>query len=172
MIIILMQILTIIFNIYIAFTEKRKRIYIATFLLNLSQLIMYLSDSDLTAGLIYVIVTIRSLIYIYKEKFSTNSIPYIIIIIQLVIGYLTLENWLQIVSVLLPCYSCWYLWFSKDTQELRMGNIIANSAWAIYNFANGLYIILIMRAIAIGSNLIAYINKRKELSKKLKVKHR
>jgi hypothetical protein len=64
MIVNLMQIITIIVNIYIAYTEKKKRIYIATFLLNLSQLIMYLFNNDLTTGLIYIVIVVRSFIYI------------------------------------------------------------------------------------------------------------
>lgn len=49
----LMQVITIIINIYISFTEKTKRIYIATFLLNLAQLFMYLFNNDLTTTLIH-----------------------------------------------------------------------------------------------------------------------
>lgn len=165
MIVNLMQIITIIVNIYISFTEKKKRIYIATFLLNLSQLFMYVFNNDLTTGLIYIVIVIRSLLYIYKDKFKTNIIPYLAIIIQLVIGYFTIENRLQILSILIPCYSCWYLWFYNNTQKLRIGNIVANAAWAIYNICDGLYIILIMRGMTIGSNLIAYIRRKKEVSR-------
>jgi len=165
MIVDLMQIVTVIVNIYISFTEKKKRIYIATFLLNFAQLVMYAFDSDLTTAYIYIVITIRSLIYIYKDNFKTNVIPYIIIAIQILIGYATLENGFQIFSVVIPCYSCWYLWFYQDTQKLRIGNIIANTAWAIYNTVNGLYIILIMRAITIISNMIAYIKRKNELLK-------
>lgn len=160
MIVNVMQIVTVIVNMYIAVTEKKKRIYIATFLLNLSQLIIYFLNNDLTTALIYIVIVIRSLIYIYKDNFKTNIIPYLAILIQLIIGYFTIENAIQILSVLIPCYSCWYLWFYKDTQKLRIGNIIANTAWAVYNIYNGLYIILIMRSMTIGSNAIVYIRKK------------
>ena len=163
MIINIMQIVTVIVNMYIAFTEKKKRIYIATFLLNLSRLIMYFFNNDLTTAFIYIVIVIRSLIYIYKDKFKTNIIPYVAILIQLIIGYFSIENAVQIVSVLIPCYSCWYLWFYKDTQKLRIGNIIANTVWAVYNIYNGLYIILIMRSMTIGSNAIAYIRRKRNL---------
>ena len=165
MIVDIMQIVTVLVNIYISFTEKKKRIYIATFLLNLSQLFMYFFNKDLTTALIYIVITVRSFIYIYKDKFKSNLIPYFAIIIQLIIGFTTIENPIQIMSILIPCYSCWYLWFSKDTQKLRIGNIIANTLWAIYNVCCGLYIILIMRAITITSNLVAYIKRKIELSK-------
>lgn len=171
MIVALMQIVTIIVNIYISFTEKKKRIYIANFLLNLSQLIMYFFNDDLTTALIYIVITIRSFVYIYKDKLKTNTIPYIAIIIQILIGYLTIQNKLQIFSILIACYSCWYLWFYNDTQKLRIGNIIANTAWACYNICSGLYIIFIMRVMAVGSNIIAYIKRKEELSKLIHVKN-
>lgn len=93
-------------------------------------------------------------------------ISVIVITVQLLIGILTIETPLQIMSVLIPCYSCWYLWFYDTTQKLRVGNILANLAWAIYNLCSGLYIVLIMRAITVSSNLIAYIkyNCRNEKS--------
>ena len=165
----LMQIITVIVNIYISFTEKKKRIYIATFLLNLAQLIMYFFNSDLTTALIYVVIVIRSFVYIYKDKIKNDLIPYLVIMIQITIGFATIENSLQILSILIPCYSCWYLWFYNDTQKLRVGNIIANTVWAIYNVYTGLYIILIMRAITIGSNFIAFIKYEFEKRKNEKV---
>ena len=163
MIVNLMQIITIIVNIYISFTEKKKRIYIATFLLNLSQLIMYFFNDDLTTALIYVVIVIRSFVYIYKDKFKTNVIPYIAISIQGLIGFFTLENSSQIFPIIISSYSCYYLWFYNDTQKLRIGNIIANTAWGAYNVCNGLYIILIMRFMTIGSNMIAYIKMKRQL---------
>ena len=162
----LMQILSVIVNTYIAFTEKKKRIYVATFLLNLAQLFMYFFNNDITTSLIYIVIVIRSLIFIYKDKFKTNIIPYIIIIVQLLIGFFTIQNSTQILSILLPCYSCWYLWFYETTQKIRVGNIISNFLWGIYNICNGLYIILIMRLITIFSNLIAYIKYSKKSNEK------
>lgn len=53
----------------------------------------------------------------------------------------------------------------KRYTAIKSGDIIANTAWAVYNVCDGLYIILIMRAMTVGSNLIAYIKRRKELSK-------
>ena len=161
----LMQIITILVNIYISFTEKKKRIYIATFLLNLSQLLMYMFNNDLTTTLIYIVITVRSFIYIYKDKFKTDIVPYLAILIQLIIGYYTIENTMQILSILIPCYTCYYLWFYNDTQKIRIGNIIANTLWGVYNIATGLYIVLIMRAMTIISNIVAYIRRKKQLAK-------
>lgn len=162
----LMQVITILVNIYISFTEKQKRIYIATFLLNLSQLLMYWFNNDLTTTLIYIVITIRSFIYIHKNKFKTNFIMYIAIIIQLLIGVFTIEQNIQILPILIPCYTCWYLWVYNDTQKIRIGNIIANILWSVYNIFTGLYIVLIMRVITITSNMIAYIRRNEDIKVK------
>jgi hypothetical protein len=73
--IIVMQIITVLVNIYISFTENTKRLYIAIFLLNFAQLIMYWFNSDLTTTLIYIMITIRSILCIYKSKFKTEFVP-------------------------------------------------------------------------------------------------
>ena len=122
-------------------------------------------NNDLTTTLIYIVIHVRSFIYIYKDKFKTDIVPYLAIIIQLIIGYYTIENSMQVLSILIPCYTCYYLWFYNDTQKIRIGNIIANTLWAIYNIATGLYIVLIMRAMTIISNIVAYIRRRKQLAK-------
>lgn len=158
-----MQIITVLVNIYISFTEKKKRIYIATFWLNLAQLFMYFFNKDMMTALIYIVIVVRSLLYIYKDKFKTNVIPYAVIVLQLLIGCIKIEVPLQVLSIIIPCYSCWYLWFYNDTQKLRMGNIIANTAWAIYNVCDGLYVILIMRVMTVGSNLVAYTRRKKQI---------
>lgn len=161
----IMQIISLLVNIYISFTERKNRIYIATFLLNFAQLLMYYFNNDVTTALIYIVITSRSLVYIYKDSFKTNIFPYIVIFVQLLIGYFTIENPTQILSILIPCYSTWYLWFYKDTQKLRVGNIIANTAWAVYNFLGGLYIVLIMRLITAASNFIAYKTQSSRLKR-------
>lgn len=161
----IMQVVTIIVNIYVSFTERTKRIYVATFLLNVAQLIMYFFNQDITTGLIYIIIVVRSYIYIYKDNFKTDLVPYSMILLQVVVGVLTMEKDIQLMSILIPCYSCWYLWFYNDTQKLRVGNIIANILWAIYNACTGLYIILIMRFMTIMSNVIGYIKRSYELKR-------
>ena len=161
--IIVMQIITVLVNIYISFTENTKRLYIAIFLLNFAQLIMYWFNSDLTTTLIYIMITVRSILCIYKSKFKTDLIPYSIINIQLIIGYFTIKETLQIIPVIMACYATWYLWFYTDTQKIRIGNIIANTTWAFYNAYTGLYIAIIMRAMAVASNVIAYVKRKQEL---------
>ena len=164
----LMQIVSVIVNVYISFTEKKKRIYVATFLLNVAQLMMYFYNNDITTTLIYIVIVVRSLVYIYKDNIKNDLLPYLFIMIRIAIGFGTIENSLQILSILIPCYACYYLWFSENTQKLRVGNLIANVLWAIYNIYTGLYIVLIMRFITIASNGIALVKYELENKNKNK----
>lgn len=163
--VIIMQIITFLANIYMSLTEKKNRIYIAHFLVNFSQVIMYFFNKDIATSCVYIIASIRAYVYIYKDKFKSKLIPIFAILVQLIVGIVTIDRYSQILSVLIACYACYYLWFYNDTQKLRKGNIIANTLWAIYNIYNGLYIIFAMRILTVISNALAFINRKKELDK-------
>lgn len=164
--IILMQIIVVLINIYIANTENKFRLYFVTFLFNLSNLIMYLVNNDQVTAILYIIITIRSFIYIFKDKFKTAIIPIIAILVQLIIGFKEIENIWQLIPIIIPCLVCYYMWFCKTTQQLRIWNMICNAAWGLYNFKTSLYIVMCSRIITVIINLIAYLKNKdkKELS--------
>lgn len=159
---IIIQCISVLINTYIAFTKNIKRIFIVTFLFNLSLLILYIVNKDMTTIAMYVIITIRSFIYIYKDKIQekTNCVPWIAITLQIMLGAITIKNPWQLISIITPCYSCWYLWYSNDTQDLRIGNIIANSLWGLYNGITGLFIVMAMRIVTVIVNIVAYCRHR------------
>lgn len=163
--VIIFQIISVIINVYLAFCKNIKDIFIINFLFNLAQLLMYLFNDDLTTTLVYIIIVVRSFLYIYKEKFKTNTLPWIIISLQLIVGFCTIENGWQLLSILIPCYSCYYLWYGKDTQELRIGNMVINGLWGVYNGVNCLFIVMIMRIITFTANLIAYTKEKRKILK-------
>lgn len=108
----------------------------------------------------YIFITLRSFIYIYRDKYNKKELGYLIpltfIIIQIILGLCFIEKYIQLISICIPCYTCYYMWFNKTTQDLRIGNIIANSLWFIYNVITGLYLIALVRLITIGVNSIQY----------------
>ncbi len=109
--VIIMQIIVVLTNIYIATTENKKNIYIATFLFNFFNLLMYLLNQDTTTAILYIVISGRSFIYIYKDKLKNIIIP-----------------------IVTPCLVCYYMWFAQTTQNLRVWNAVCNGLWCIYNF--------------------------------------
>lgn len=166
--ILLIQLFPLIIGIYIAFTKKINRVYIADLLLNVSLLLCYLSISDVATMIVYISEVLRSTIYIYRNKFKTNIIPWLFIASRLIIGFLTIESSIQIISVVFSCWVCYYLWYwGTSTQKIRIGNVINNSGWALYNSLVGLWIIVVMRLIVVGANLVS-IFRNKNILKTIK----
>lgn len=65
--IIITQIIVVLINYYIATTENKKNIYVVTFLFNFSNLVMYLANKDKTTAILYIVISVRSFIYIYLK---------------------------------------------------------------------------------------------------------
>lgn len=160
--IIIVQIIIVLINAYIATTEKKTRIYIVTFLFNLANLIMYYINDDSATAILYVIITTRSFIYIFKDRFKTIVIPMLMILIQLLIGFKNIENLWQLIPIITPCLVCYYMWFCRTTQQLRIWNAVCNGFWGIYNLKTGLYIVMVNRFITVAVNVVSYLKNRKQ----------
>lgn len=158
--IIIVQIIIVMINTYIATTENKIRIYVVTFLFNLANLIMYFINDDIPTATLYIVITIRSFIYIFKDSCKTVVIPVVMILLQLIVGFTSIENIWQLIPIIIPCLVCYYMWFCKTTQQLRIWNAICNGFWAIYNLKTGLYIVMLNRIITVFINLFAYANNR------------
>lgn len=160
--IIIAQIFVVAINLYLATTEDKLKIYIITFLFNFSNLIMYIVNGDKATTIVYIVISLRSFIYIFRDKFKTPIIPICVISCHLILGFFTIENVWQILSIVTPCFVCYYMWFWKTTQKLRVGNIINNTLWLIYNIHGGLYIVVIARLVTISGNLFNLIKNKKK----------
>lgn len=55
--VVVMQCIVVIVNTYIANTEKKQNIYIATFLFNIANLVMYFLNNDTTTAVIYIVIS-------------------------------------------------------------------------------------------------------------------
>ena len=161
--IIFIQIVAVLTSIYIANTKHIKRIMIATFIFNLFNMFCYYMQDDLMTVYMYILIVVRSFIYVYKEKLDKYSfIPFFFIALQVIVGVVTMQHWYNIFAIIIPCFTIYYMWFYKTTQKLRVGNIIAAGLWFIYNIITGLYIISISRIITIIVNSIALYVHRKD----------
>ena len=163
---ILAQIAVCIIQYYIATTEKIKNIFWVTFLFNFANLICYFFNGDISTVLLYILICIRTFVYIFRDKLKLHKWSVIIsfgfIAIQLVVGFATMTSYWQIIPILTPCYVCYYMWFYETTQKLRIGNIIGNANWCVYNTVTGLYIVAIGRLVTVIMNLVTYIKRRNE----------
>lgn len=158
-VLLILQVVAVVVNIYIAFTKK-KNVYIATFIFNTTNLFVYIWLQDTTSIVSYTLISVRSLIYMYKDKLKLVLLPTIFIVLHIILGIFTLESPVQLLAILAPCMTCAYMWFAKDEQQLRIGNVVVALVWLIFNLALGLYGLVISRFISIIANTISYIKNK------------
>ena len=107
--ILISQLIVVLINTYIAFTERKKNIYIVTFLFNFANLVMYLFNNDKTTAVIYVVISVRSLVYIFKDIIINKlgrlsiAVPILCIVVQLLVGFTQIESLWQLIPILTPC---------------------------------------------------------------------
>lgn len=161
------QILVCIVQFYIATSENIKHIFIVTFLFNVFNLLCYWFNGDTATTYLYIVICIRSLIYIYRDPIKEHKwhfvIPIIAIVVQLMVGIKAIENIWQLIPILVPCYVNYYLWFYETTQKLRIGNFIGNASWCVYNAVSGLWIISASRCVTAIMNAISYWNHKEKV---------
>ena len=158
-ILIILQVVAVLVNVYIAFAKK-KNIYITTFAFNFINLCIYIYLGDITTVISYILISLRSFLYIFKDKLKVKLLPITFIVLHILFGLFTMSNYVQILSVIAPCLTCLYMWFSEDEQQLRLGNIGVASVWCLYNGILGLYGLVISRLITIVANIISYIHDK------------
>lgn len=157
----LLQVISIPVSIYIAFTKKRN-VYIATFLFNILNLFVYALRLDVLSVLSYCLICTRSFVYLFKDKLDNRYIPVIFVGLHVLLGTLSLSHPLQVLAIVAPCLTCTYMWLAKNEQQLRVGNMVTNGVWLVYNLLCGLYGLSVTRIVTIAANSFSYIKHKKK----------
>lgn len=145
---IITQVIIVIIGVYLAFTENKKGIYLVTFLFNLATFIMYVLNHDRGAAVSAALLSVRAFIYIYREQLKEKLgrlsavIPVFFILLHIVLGAMTLDTPWQLLCMLAPALTTAYMWWGRNTQDLRAGNFVAYGMWALYEGVTGLYIVM------------------------------
>ena len=164
---IIVQIIVLIAQLYIATNENIKHIFVARFIYNALYMVLYFINGDITTTLTYVLNTVRSAVYIERQEIYRHKwhfiVPISFISVQIILGLLTMNNYWQLLSIFCGCYFSYYLWFYKTTQKLRIGNMVGDFLWLIYNVISRLWIVAAGRVIVIFMNAISY-HKHKRVS--------
>lgn len=146
---IITQIVIVLIGIYLAFTENKKNIYLVTFLFNLSTMIMYIFNHDKAATISSMVLTIRALVYIMRDRLKTLlgrfawTVPCSFFVLHLVLGLISIDSPIQLLCIAAPILTAAYMWWEHGTQDLRAGNSIAYGLWALYEGITGLYIVMV-----------------------------
>lgn len=149
----------------IATSESIRKIFVVNFLFNAFNLLCYYINGDMATVYLYIVICVRSAVYIYRDRIKKYGwhfvVPLAAIAVQTLVGFTAIDSLWQLIPIVSPCYVNYYLWFYDNTQKLRIGNMVNNGLWGIYNGVTGLYIIAAGRAVTVIMNLISYLKHRK-----------
>ncbi len=162
----ILQIIALIFYAYIAFSHKKRNVLITVFVHNFTCLILSVVINDFSAVYSYILVNLRSFIFLYQDRLKknqyTNAIPVGICILHIILGISSVERWYQIPTIIGPIVLTLSFWFENNRQRMRAEQSFSDAMWLIYNAFAGLYILCITRVMMITISLIAiYKNKNK-----------
>ncbi len=166
---IITQTLALICNAYIAFTKKRKRIYIANILYNLFCILTGIIQRTYSLCTSSCIIIYRSVALIYKQKLKQvcKWFPITFILLHIVTGYFTYTRPSDILSVVAPIMTGLVMWYSDNLQLYRWNNILVNTMWFIYQISISTYILALVNLYAITVNAIALYKNRTRKDNKL-----
>lgn len=164
---IVFQILEVFFGCLGSYSTKKKNIFIFFILSTVFSMLMFWSVGSYEAILPVLTTGIRYFIFIFKDKYKTNTPLIFCLIMHLAVFAFTIKiemNLLPSILVILGCLIYWYL----DKEKLKLCIFIINIPWIIYYFSCGLYLATanaIVQTILVG---LAYL-KIKRIKKKFRV---
>ena len=164
---IIFQIIALIVDGCIAFSNNKKNILLMTFVFNFLSFLLYLFIKDYSTVISCILIVTRSFTYIYQEKIKKYKFSFLVPIgfmtLHFILGLKTITSIWEILPIIAPCIVCYLLWFEKKRQNMRLLQALSDLLWFIHNVYSGLYIVSISRILSIVLGLLAYKkNKVKE----------
>ena len=161
---IILQVFSVIFGIYNAFAHKKSHVLISIFVYNILNLALMFIIKDYSTFYLSLLLTIRSIVYLFQNKLKKYKwsiiIPISIIVGHVVITLTTMTHWYQLLPLVAVVSVAAILWFSKNRQAIRIDFALSDFLWLVYSAIMGLYISCISRVIMIAASLIAFYNNR------------
>lgn len=155
------MVITKIVDWFIRFSDKRKNYNFMLFLINIWQVILYLLYKDIATSLFFLVITFISFLYVHRDKFKGNVVPFSSVILEVIIAIFTINNNLQYLSLGATCFTRVYLWFSRTGQQIRVCNVLYQIAMLIYNVLCRVWIMIPVRVYLIGFNIYTYVRSNR-----------
>lgn len=166
MLLIIIQIIQVIYNIITYFIRRKKYILLNTAIASIISILMYLILGEINAIIASSAICLRNTIFVWKDKYKTNTPFYLCMSIHIITGIIALIidtdliifNFIPLITSLIACFCNWY----SNEQGMRISNIITNILWLIYNTYYSLYIASLLCIIHMITSYIAFIYYKKQ----------
>ena len=146
----LVQIISILFTIKIAFMKSSKDYLKIVLLANVVILINYIVIKNYDGAIIFSVTILRSLLYVRRDKYKSNMVCYAMIALQALVGFLTIKNPIEIVACVSSIWSCFYMWFFRKPMSIKLGDLLNHTSKAVYDGYYGLWGLVGMRILNVA----------------------
>ena len=136
---IVVQIFQVIYSSYIMFLNKKKNMLIHMFISNAISLTIFAIADLKSAFLTTITITIRSFLFMFKDKYKTNFIFYFCLFLHILPVIITFDGFISLLPSITAIISIFIIWFGNE-QQIRLGFIIPNFIWFLYYCIFGIYI--------------------------------
>lgn len=155
---------------YVASLDKNKqKIILYACISNLVSLMLFLVTKRYDGVAAVIIIWLRCLLFLYKDKYKTTIILWLCVTAHIVVGIVSYEDIFSIITIITPIVTCFAYWYGSALVIKHISNVV-NTLWVIYYIYVGLYLTAINTSINIVLSIVAIYNINKEITNNIGIK--
>lgn len=135
---IILQIISIVFGYMISLDKSKKNIILYTCILNFIGILMFFVTDRYDGVFSTVIITIRCILFLYRDKYKTDIVFYFCLVAHIIVGFFIYIDIFSLVLILTPIATCIAFWYGNVLQ-VKYNAVIVNTLCILYYIHIGLY---------------------------------
>lgn len=149
--------------------KTKDKILICFVVANLFGIIQYFLLNAITGAVVYIISTIRCIVFYYYEKKDLKPALAVLVVFEIlaiICGALSWQNMWSIIPIIVTVIFTYGLW-QKDLKVTRISTAITGFGWVFYNIVVIAYVGAIYDGALAISSIIALIRNKKNSNNKV-----
>ena len=145
--------------------KTKDKILICFVIANLFGIAQYFLLNAITAAVVYIISTIRCIVFYYYEKKDLKPSLIVLMIFEvlaIICGALSWQNMWSIIPIIVTVVFTYGLW-QKNLRVTRISTAITGFGWVFYNIIVMAYVGALFDGALAISSIIALIRNKKEV---------
>lgn len=156
-----LQVLSILIGYAGSLDKNKRRILFYACLSNIISILMFITTGRIDSITTSIIIGIRCILFLFKDKYKTPFVLWICIIAHLLCGVITYTDVYSFIPLITTIVTCFLYWYGSALQIKYVG-IVINSLWIIYYVFTSLYLVAINTFINIILSIISIFRIKKD----------
>lgn len=156
------QISQISYNYISSWVKTKRNIILFKVLSSLSAVLMLVSVGEYMGALPVGFTAIRSILFMYKDKFKTNKVLYGCISAYVIIAIFSIQGLTDLLPTVISITASIIIWYCEPI-GIKVGLSITDSIWILYYLIVGLYLSAFNNVIQVLISIISIFDIKKNL---------